>query len=440
MFDSLTDRLTDVFSRLKGKGKLSEEDVQEALKEVKLALLESDVNYKVVKKFIENVEEKAVGEEVMESLTPGQQVVKIVRDELASILGRDRAQLDTSGDPAVIMVAGLQGSGKTTTCGKLARWLRKEGHHPLLVAADTYRPAAVDQLEKVGEEIDVPTYSDRELDPEELAESSLDRANEIGADVVILDTAGRLQVDEEMMDELVRIKRFVEPEEILLVADALTGQEATSIAAEFDEKLEVSGIVLTKMDGDARGGAALSMIQVTKVPIKFIGTGEKLDSLEAFYPDRIAQRILGMGDMLSLIEKAEREMDQQKTEELEEKIRKSQFTLQDFLDQLDEVRNMGPIGEVLEKIPGVGKNISKFDVDESEIDKIEAVINSMTPEERADPKIIDGSRKRRIARGSGREVSDVNDLLKRFNEVKKMMDQMGDMQKKMGKIPESFGF
>lgn len=439
MFDSLTDRLTDVLSRLKGKGKLSEEDVQEALKEVKLALLESDVNYKVVKEFIANVEEKAVGEEVMDSLTPGQQVVKIVRDELTSILGKDRAELDTSGDPTVIMVAGLQGSGKTTTCGKLARWLDREGHKPLLVAADTYRPAAVDQLEKVGDQVEVPTYSNQDMNPEELASASIDRAKEEDADVVILDTAGRLQMDEEMMEELVRIKGDVEPQEILLVADALTGQEATSIAGEFDEKLDISGIVLTKMDGDARGGAALSMIQVTDVPIKFIGTGEKLDSLEAFYPDRIAQRILGMGDMLSLIEKAEKEMDQEKTKELEEKIRQSKFTLQDFLDQLDEVRNMGPIGEILEKVPGIGNEVSELDFDESEIDRIEAVIISMTPEERANPKIIDGSRKRRIAEGSGCEVSDVNDLLKRFNEVKKMMDQMGDMQEKLGDMPKGFG-
>ncbi len=439
MFDSLTDRLTDVLSRLKGKGKLNEEDVQEALKEVKLALLESDVNYKVVKEFIANVEEKAVGEEVMDSLTPGQQVVKIVRDELTSILGKDRAELDTSGDPTVIMVAGLQGSGKTTTCGKLARWLDREGHKPLLVAADTYRPAAVDQLEKVGDQVEVPTYSNQDMNPEELASASIDRAKEEGSDVVILDTAGRLQMDEEMMEELVRIKEDVEPQEILLVADALTGQEATSIAGEFDEKLDISGIVLTKMDGDARGGAALSMIQVTDVPIKFIGTGEKLDSLEAFYPDRIAQRILGMGDMLSLIEKAEKEMDQEKTKELEEKIRKSKFTLQDFLDQLDEVRNMGPIGEILEKVPGIGNKVSDLDFDESEIDRIEAIISSMTLEERANPKVIDGSRKRRIAEGSGCEVSDVNDLLKRFNEVKKMMDQMGDMQEKLGDMPKGFG-
>ncbi|MFB6291082.1 MAG: signal recognition particle protein [Candidatus Bipolaricaulia bacterium] len=439
MFESLTGKLTDVLDQLKGKGKLTEDDVKQALKEVKMALLEADVNYKVVKELTSNIEEKAVGEEVMESLTPGQQVIKIVRDELAEVMGAERSDLNLSSDPAAIMVVGLQGSGKTTTCGKLARRLKGDGHQPLLVAADTYRPAAREQLEKLGDDLDLSVYADRDQQPEELAASSIDRADSIGSDVVILDTAGRLQIDEEMMDELVRIKGRINPDEILLVADALTGQEATSIAEEFDDRLGITGIVLTKMDGDARGGAALSMVQVSGQPVKFAGVGEKLDELEPFYPERVAGRILGMGDVLSLVEKAEREMDQDKADELEEKIKKNQFTLQDFLDQLDEVRNMGTIGEILDKLPGTGNKVDDLDLEGDEIDRIEAIINSMTPEERANPKIIDGSRKRRIARGSGREVSEVNDLLERFNKVKKMMDNMGSLQKKFGGLPGGMG-
>ncbi|MFP4202635.1 MAG: signal recognition particle protein [Candidatus Acetothermia bacterium] len=439
MFESLTNKLTEVLDDLKGKGKLGEEDVKEALKEVKLALLEADVNYRVVKDLIGRIEEKAVGEEVMESLTPGQQVIKIVRDELTEIMGHERSELQLGSAPSVIMVVGLQGSGKTTTCGKLARMLREEGHEPMLVAADTYRPAAQDQLEKLGADLDLPVYAEREQKPEQLAEESVERAAESGSDVVILDTAGRLQIDEEMMDELERIKGTIDPDEILLVADALTGQEATSIADEFDDRLGLTGIVLTKMDGDARGGAALSMVEVSGKPIKFAGTGEKLDALEPFYPERVAGRILGMGDVLSLVEKAEREMDQDKAEELEEKIKNKEFTLQDFLEQLDEVRNMGTLGEILDKLPGVGNKVDDLDLEGDEIDRIEAIINSMTPEERANPKIIDGSRKRRIARGSGREVSEVNDLLERFNKVKKMMDNMGDLQKKFGGLPGGMG-
>ncbi|MFP4588346.1 MAG: signal recognition particle protein [Candidatus Acetothermia bacterium] len=440
MFDSLTDKLTGVFDRLKGKGKLTEEDVQQAMKEVKLALLEADVNYKVVKRFISSVEEQAVGEEVMESLTPGQQVIKIVKDQLAEILGHERAVLNLDGSPSKILVVGLQGSGKTTTCGKLARWLSKEGHHPLLVAADTYRPAAAEQLAKLGQDLELPVYHEGGKTPEQLASRAVSRSQEVGSDVILLDTAGRMQIDEEMMEELERLESDLDPEEILLVADALTGQEATSIAQEFDQRLGLTGIVLTKMDGDARGGAALSMVEVTGEPIKFIGTGEKLEALEAFYPDRIAQRILGMGDVLSLVEKAEREMDREKAEKLEERIRKKQFTLQDFLEQIDEVRNMGPIGELLEKIPGIGSKAAELDLDGSEMDRIEAIINSMTQEERTNPGIIDGSRKRRIARGSGREVSEVNDLLKRFNQVKKMMDKMGDLEGKVGKFPPGMDF
>ncbi|MBS3765005.1 signal recognition particle protein [Candidatus Bipolaricaulota bacterium] len=439
LFESLTGKLTEVLDQLKGKGKLSDEDVKEALREVKMALLEADVNYKVVKELVDNIEEKAVGKEVMESLTPGQQVVKIVRDELAEVMGEERSDLNLSSDPAVIMVVGLQGSGKTTTCGKLARRLKGDGHQPLMAAADTYRPAAREQLEKLGEDLNLPVYANRDQGPEELAASSIDRAESKGSDVVILDTAGRLQIDEEMMEELVRIKGRIDPDEILLVADALTGQEATSIADEFDDRLGISGIVLTKMDGDARGGAALSMVQVSGQPVKFAGVGEKLDDLEPFYPERVAGRILGMGDVLSLVEEAEREMDQDKAAELEEKIKKKQFTLQDFLDQLDEVRNMGTMGEILDKLPGVGNKVDDLDLEGDEIDRIEAIINSMTPEERANPKIIDGSRKRRIARGSGREVSEVNDLLERFNKVKKMMDNMGSLQKKFGGLPGGMG-
>lgn len=439
MFDSLTDKLSEVFSNLKGKGKLTEDDVKEAMREVRLALLEADVNYRVVKKFISAVEEEAVGEEVMESLTPGQQVIKVVRDELTEILGHEREELEFGEERGIHMLVGLQGSGKTTTCGKLARWLKKEGHNPLLVAADTYRPAAADQLAKLGNDLDVPTYHDGDSTPEEVASSALQEADRVGADLVLLDTAGRSQVDEEMMKELERLQEDLRPEEVLLVADALTGQEATSIAEEFDEWLDLSGIILTKMDGDARGGAALSMAEVTGKPIKFIGVGEQLDALEPFYPERMAQRILGMGDVLSLVERAEREMDRKKAEELEEKIRKKKFTLQDFLDQLDEVRNMGPIGDLLEKIPGMGSKVKDLDLDGSEIDRIEAIINSMTPEERRNPKLIDGSRKRRIAQGSGCEVHEVNDLLKRFNEVKKMMDKVGDLEGRFGDLPMGFG-
>ncbi len=439
MFDSLTGKLTDILDDLRGKGKLNREDVEDALKQVKLALLEADVNYKVVKQLTERIKEKAVGEGVMESLTPGQQVVKVVRDELAEVMGHERSELHLESDLPVIMIVGLQGSGKTTTCGKLARTLKKDGHRPTLVAADTYRPAAIDQLEKLGGDLDVPVYTDREKKPEEIARLSKQEAKDKDSDVLIVDTAGRLQIDEEMMDELVRLKGELGPDEILLVADALTGQEATSIANEFDDKLGVTGIILTKMDGDARGGAALSMVQVSGKPVKFAGTGEKLDQLEPFYPERLAGRILGMGDVLSLVEKAEQEMDQKKAEELEEKIKKKQFTLQDFLDQLDEVRNMGTIGEILDKIPGMSGKVDDMDLEGNEIDRIEAIINSMTPEERANPKIIDGSRKRRIARGSGCEVSEVNDLLERFNKVKKMMDNMGSLQKKLGGLPGGLG-
>ncbi|MFP3953898.1 MAG: signal recognition particle protein [Candidatus Acetothermia bacterium] len=439
MFDSLTGKLTEILDDLKGKGKLSREDVEEALKQVKLALLEADVNYKVVKQLTEKIEEKAVGEEVMESLSPGQQVIKIVRDELAEVMGHERSELHLDSELPVVMIVGLQGSGKTTTCGKLARTMKKDGLKPTLVAADTYRPAAIDQLEKLGGDLEVPVFTDRDKQPEEIARLSKEEARENNSDLLIVDTAGRLQIDEEMMDELVRLKGELDPDEILLVADALTGQEATSIAAEFDDRLGVTGIILTKMDGDARGGAALSMVKVSGKPVKFAGTGEKLDQLEPFYPERLAGRILGMGDVLSLVEKAEREMDQQKAEELEEKIKKKQFSLQDFLDQLDEVRNMGTIGEILEKIPGVSGKVDDMDLEGDEIDRIEAIINSMTPEERANPKIIDGSRKRRIARGSGREVSEVNDLLERFNKVKKMMDNMGSLRKRFGGLPGGLG-
>ncbi len=439
MFDSLTGKLTDILDQLQGKGKLNQEDVEEALKQVKLALLEADVNYKVVKKLTGRIKEKAVGKEVMESLTPGQQVIKIVRDELAEVMGQERSELELNSDLPVIMVVGLQGSGKTTTCGKLARSLEKDGRFPMLVAADIYRPAAIDQLEKLGDDLDLPVFSDRDRSPEEIASLSLKNADQYGADVLIVDTAGRLQIDEEMMNELVRLEKRMSPDEILLVADALTGQEATSIAQEFDEKLGLTGIVLTKMDGDARGGAALSMVEVSGKPVKFAGMGEKLDKLEPFYPDRVAGRILGMGDVLSLVEKAEQEMDQKKAEKLEEKIKKQQFTLQDFLEQLDEVRNMGTLGEILDKIPGVSKKIDDLDLQGDEIDRIEAIINSMTPRERANPKIIDGSRKRRIARGSGREVTEVNDLLERFNKVKKMMDNIGSLRKRFGSLPGGLG-
>lgn len=436
IFEGLADKLQDTFDKLRGKGKLSEKDVKSALREVKLALLEADVNFKVVKNFISDIEERAVGKEVMDSLTPAQQVIKIVNEELTDLMGGTQSKLSIASDPpTVIMLVGLQGAGKTTTVGKLAKHLHKNGRRPLLVAGDVYRPAAIKQLQVLGERLDQPVFSmgDKQ-DPVDIAKAGVSHAESNGRDVVIIDTAGRLHIDEELMGELKDIKAAVNPQEILLVVDAMTGQDAVNVAESFNEALGVDGITLTKLDGDARGGAALSIRKVTGRPIKFVGTGEKLDDLEPFHPDRMASRILGMGDMLSLIEKAEENIDAEKAKELEEKLRKEEFTLDDFLDQMSQIRNMGPLDQIMDMIPGMGKikQLDNLNMDEEHLDQIEAIISSMTTEEKRDPSIINGSRRRRIASGSGTEVQDVNRLLKQFKQAQKMMKQLNDMQQGMG--------
>jgi signal recognition particle subunit SRP54 len=429
MLESLGERLTEILTKLRRKGRLTKADIEEGLREVRRALLEADVNYKVAKGFVARLTERAKGREILESLTPGQQVIKLVHEELAAVMGGERAELDLSASPAIIMLVGLQGSGKTTTVGKLARYLVKRGRakRPLFVAADIYRPAAGEQLRQLGAQLGYETFpiSESEAQPLEIASSAVEQARVEGFDLVLLDTAGRLQIDRPMMEELETISKRIQPQEVLLVADAMTGQEAVSIAEEFHRRLELSGIILTKMDGDARGGAALSMVEVTGVPIKFIGVGERLDDLEPFHPERMAGRILGMGDILGLIEEAETRIDRERAEELAERMQKDQFTLQDFLDQLKQVRRMGPLEHLLEKLPGMGR----VEVEDKELDKVEAIINSMTREERLNSRIIDGSRKRRIARGSGTRVSDINRLLKRFKEARKLMKRLGKMGK-----------
>jgi signal recognition particle subunit SRP54 len=430
MFDSLTSKLNAVFSRLRGKGKLTEQDVSAGLREIRLALLEADVNYRVVKDLMGQIRERAVGEEVMESLTPGQQIVKIVRDELTSLMGEEHIGLALDHRPAVIMLVGLQGSGKTTSAAKLARKLKKEGRKPVLVAADIYRPAAVDQLMTLGRDLEIPVRFDEGQPPSKIAASALDWAKENLYDVMIIDTAGRLQIDEAMMKELQEIKEVVSPDEVLLVADAMTGQEAVNIATTFNEKITLSGVILTKLDGDARGGAALSIRHITGRPIKFVGVGEKLSEIEPFHPGRMAERILGMGDVLSLIEQAEATLDKKKAEELAQHIKKNRFTLQDFLEQLEEMRKMGPLSHILDKLPGAGKLKGETSVDEHEIDRALAILRSMTLEERLNPSIIGGSRKKRIARGSGTQVRDVNRILSRFKESKKAIKLMSKQRGK----------
>ncbi len=430
MFDNLNERLNKVFKKLKGRGRLSEEDIQEGLREVRLALLEADVNYKVVKDFIRKVKDRAVGQEVMESLTPGQQVVKIVHEELKDLLGSSREGLNLAGrQPAVILLVGLQGSGKTTTAAKLARWLRKKGRKPYLVPADVYRPAAVEQLKTLGKQLNIPVFpTDRDAAPPEIARKAVAGAELQDLDTVIIDTAGRLHIDEALMAELQDIRDQVEPQEILLVADAMTGQDAVNIAGNFDRQLSITGVVLTKMEGDVRGGAALSIQSVTGQPIKFVGVGEKLNALEAFHPERIADRILGMGDMLTLIEKAQDTFDQDKAAELQQKLKKNTFTLEDFRDQLRQVRKLGSLEQIMSMIPGLNK-MKQFKKgmmpDDSELVKIEAIINSMTPGERQKYTIINASRRRRIARGSGTRVQDVNQLLKNYAQMNKMLKKLG---------------
>lgn len=444
VFESLSDKLQDTLSKLRGKGKLSEKDIDTAMREVKLALLEADVNFKVVKSFVKTVKERSLGSEVLESLTPGQQVIKIVNDELTKLMGTGEAKIDYSKKPTVIMMAGLQGAGKTTTSGKLANIMKKSGKRPLLVACDVYRPAAIKQLQVVGKSVDVPVFTmGDKINPVDISKAALEHAKKNGNDVVIIDTAGRLHVDENLMGELININEAVEPSEILLVLDAMTGQDAVNVAASFDEKLSLSGVVLTKLDGDARGGAALSIRAVTDVPIKFIAMGEKLDQIEVFHPDRMASRILGMGDVLSLIEKAQEAVDEKKAKELEKKFREQSFTFDDFLEQLEQMKNLGPIEDILGMVPGMNnKALKNIKVDEKEFVKVESIIKSMTKEERIKPEIIDISRRKRIAQGSGTSPADVNKLLKQFKELKKMMKQLGNMGKKMNKrkfkMPFSF--
>ena len=432
MFESLTEKLQNAFKRLTGKGALTEKDVEEALREVRLVLLEADVNFRVVKDFVARVKERAVGQEVLSSLSPGQQVIKIVHEELVGLLGGEQAKLSTAQKPpTVIMLAGLHGSGKTTTAAKLAHSLKKQGNNPLLVAADVYRPAAVKQLETLGAQLGVKVFAmgDKQ-DGVAVCKAAMAAADSGGHDYVILDVAGRLHIDDEMMDELKRIRAAVPITEALLVVDAMTGQDAVNVAKAFDDAVGIDGVIMTKLDSDARGGAALSIKSVTGKPIKFAGTSEKLEGLEPFHPDRMASRILGMGDVLSLIEKAEAAVSEETAKALEKKLRENQFGFDDYLDQLQEIRKMGPLDQILSMIPGLGqaKQVQGIEVDDHDVARVEAIIRSMTREERREPAIISGSRRRRIAAGSGTSVQDVNRLLKQFDEMRKMMRQMAEME------------
>ncbi|WP_314118029.1 signal recognition particle protein [Peptostreptococcus stomatis] len=438
IFEGLSDKLQNAFGKLRSKGKLTEADVKTAMREVKMALLEADVNFKVVKDFVKVVQERCVGEEVLKSLTPGQMVVKIVNEELTALMGDIQSKLTYSSQPpTVIMMVGLQGAGKTTTSGKLGGYLKKDGKSPLLVACDVYRPAAIKQLQVVGEKLDLPVFAmGDQVSPVEIAKKALEYAKSHSNDVVIIDTAGRLHVDEVLMQELKDIKTQVNPQEILLVVDSMTGQDAVNVSESFNEILGIDGVVLTKLDGDTRGGAALSIRAVTQKPIKFIGMGEKLDNLEPFYPDRMASRILGMGDVLSLIEKAESALDMEKAKELGQKLKKNEMDFEDFLMQLEQVQNLGPLDKLLELVPGMGNikgQIGDLDSKGKEINRTKAIIQSMTLEERRNPQILNASRKKRIARGSGTSVQDVNRLIKQFNEMKKMM-KMFQSSGMMGKM------
>lgn len=425
MFDALSDKLNSVFKQLKGHGKLSEKNIADGLREVRMALLEADVHFQVVKKLVADIKERALGQEVMGSLTPGQQVVKIVNESLTQLMGTAHEGLSLAGEkPVSVMLVGLQGSGKTTTAGKLAILLRKSGKQPYLVPADVYRPAAIDQLKKIGAQLGIPVFdSTPDMDPVDICRTARTAAQKAGCDTLVLDTAGRLHIDAALMDELSRIRSAAKPSDILLVADAMTGQDAVNIASAFNETLDIGGVVLTKMDGDARGGAALSIRSITGKPIKFIGVGEKLADLEAFHPDRMASRILGMGDVMSIIEKAQAVVDEKQAVELEKKLRKNQFTLEDFRDQMRQIRKMGSLTDILGMIPGFGKlkQMQNLEVDEKELVHIEAIINSMTPDERRQHSIINGSRRKRIANGSGTSVQDVNRLLKNYTQAMKMM-------------------
>ncbi len=448
-FENISDKLTSVFKRLRGKGRLTAADVKEAMKEVRMALLEADVSYKVVKSFTAQVTERASGADVLEALSPAQQVIKIVNEELCTLMGGSNQKINISSKiPSVVMLCGLQGAGKTTNGAKLAGYLRKQGKRPLLVACDVYRPAAIKQLETVGAQLGIPVFQQGQGDPVEIAKKAIVHAEKHGNDIVFLDTAGRLHIDEQLMDELRNIKAAVDPAEILLVVDAMTGQDAVNAATAFDNALGITGVMLTKLDGDARGGAALSIASVTGKPIKFIGTGEKLDMIEPFHPDRMASRILGMGDVLTLIEKAEQSFDQKKAMEAAEKLRQNRFTLNDYLDQMDQLRNMGDLGDLMAMVPGVdAKALKGAQVDEKALNRQKAVIQSMTPKERENPSVINASRKKRIAAGCGQSVVDVNRILKQYDAMNQMMKQfsgkkMKKLQKKMGSMggaPSGFG-
>ncbi|MFS0637451.1 signal recognition particle protein [Mesobacillus foraminis] len=434
-FEGLADRLQNTMQKIRGKGKVSEADVKEMMREVRLALLEADVNFKVVKDFVKKVSERSVGQEVMKSLTPGQQVIKVVKEELTELMGGEQSKIAVANrPPTVIMMVGLQGAGKTTTTGKLANLLRKKyNRKPMLVAADIYRPAAIKQLETLGKQLNMPVFSlGDQVSPVEIARQAIAKAKEDHHDYVLIDTAGRLHVDEKLMDELKEIKELSKPDEIFLVVDAMTGQDAVNVAQSFNEQMGLTGVVLTKLDGDTRGGAALSIRAVTGTPIKFVGLGEKLDALETFHPERMSSRILGMGDVLSLIEKAQANVDEEKAKELEQKMRTASFTLDDFLEQLGQVRNMGPLDELLKMMPGANKikGLNNLQIEEKQISHVEAIIQSMTKEEKTHPEIINANRRKRIAKGSGRTVPEVNRLLKQFEDMKKMMKQMTGMQQK----------
>ncbi|HLR10769.1 MAG TPA: signal recognition particle protein [Sporosarcina sp.] len=444
-FEGLAERLQGTLQKIRGKGKVTEADVKEMMREVRFALIEADVNLKVVRQFVKTVSEKAVGQDVLKSLTPGQQVVKIVQDELTNLMGGEQTPIQFARkSPTVIMMVGLQGAGKTTTTGKLANLLRKKHNRkPLLVAADVYRPAAIQQLETLGKQLTMPVFSmGTDVSPVEIARQAIAKAQEEHHDVVLIDTAGRLHVDEKLMQELKDIHELAKPDEVFLVVDAMTGQDAVNVAQNFNETIGITGVVLTKLDGDTRGGAALSIRSVTEKPIKFIGVGERMDAIEAFHPERMASRILGMGDVMSLIEKAQANVDEEKAKEMEEKFRTQSFTLDDFLDQLQEVKKMGPLDELLKMLPGANKikGLDKAQVDESQMGRVEAVIQSMTTEERTNPDIINASRRKRIATGSGTTIQEVNRLLKQFNDMKKMVKQMSNMQQKGKKGMRMPGF
>ena len=430
-FEGLADKLEEAFKKLKSKGSLTESDVKEAMREVRLALLEADVNFKVAKDFTNTVTERAIGAKVMESLTPGQMVIKIVNEELTNLMGGTKTRLATAAHPpTVVMMCGLQGSGKTTHSAKIALMLKKQGHRPLLAACDIYRPAAIKQLQVVGEQAGVPVFEMGQSDPVQIAKEAIKLAKDNGYDYVFLDTAGRLHIDEELMNELKNVKSEVHPHEILLVVDAMTGQDAVNVATSFNEALGIDGLVLTKLDGDTRGGAALSARAVTGKPIKFVGVGEKLDDLDVFHPDRMASRILGMGDVLSLIEKAEQTLDEKKAMELESKLRQNKFDLNDLIDQIDQVRKLGSIKDTLKMIPGIGRKLDDVDIDERQFDRTKALVLSMTRKEREKPEIIDASRKKRIAAGAGQRVEDVNKLLAQFRQMQQMFKQMNPNGKK----------